>query len=752
MDDEYRGNGWYAAGGSGEAAGADGGLDLRGYLHVLLKYKWGILSVAFLAALIGLYAAFRAVPIYESRATLQIERDAGPALGDLVRMQTFPVEFYQTQYELIRSWSVAEMAAERLGLLEPDRLAQQQGASAAGGFDWRALLPDFLQDRAPQPTPEVRRRLAIGGIRKSIAVVPVPKSELTSVVVQHRDPEWAAQVANAVAGSYVDFLRDRTLSDITGNQSWYASRLAKARADLEQAEAALQDFMDRQGLIQTADGVDVLQSQALQAALTNRGQARQQKLALQRLYREIQAADGPADLQSITALEGRGIVRQLRNDFAAARRNVAQLAERYGPRHPRMIEAQAQLASSRQAYRDELQAVAEAVVADYQRAVRTEASYTRQLEEAQADIQQINRNRAELSKLQDDVKTSRALFEQLQSGEKTAGLLEGGLQNVNATVIEQARAGLYPVRPDKRQMVLLWALGGLFVGVGLAFLLEHLDNTFKSSEEVERRLELPVLGQLQHLKVGRNEGLAPMRQFVEQSRSAFAEAVRTIRTGVLLSAVDRARSVVAVTSSVPGEGKTTLALNLAHALARMKKTLLIEADMRRPIVRKVVAMEKSRPGLAALVTGEATLDEVREVTAEGLHVIPCGTVPPNPLELLSSNRLRDLLETLRQEYEFIVIDSAPALAVSDALVVSNLADMLLYVVRADATPVQAAEEGLKRLRRVDAPLLGCVLNQVVTGRHYGYGKYRGYHRYARYAWPGVDDYAYAEYAEDAPAR
>ena len=739
------------------AAGAhseeERGPDIREYLYILARFKWGILSMALLAGLIGLFMAFKAVPIYRSQATLQIERQGGPNLGDLL-LPTVQSEFYVTQYELLRSWSVAEIAAGRLGLLDPEQLESQAAPPAATAFSWRKLVPEFLAELEPEPArmPEVRREQVITGIQKMLRVVPVDKSELVHVAAEHARAEFAAEVANTVAESYIDFLRDKNLSEITGSQSWYASRIEQARADLEQAEQALQDFLDRQGLIQTSGGVDELKNQALQVALNNREQARQQKLALERLYRQVQQARASGSLESIAALESRGIVRQLKTDRGEARRTVEQLAQRYGPRHPRMIEAQALSASAEQAYLEELEMVANAVVADYQRAVQTEASYTGQLDSAQADMQVLNRSRAELGKLQDDVRTSRALFEQLQSGEKTAGLLEGGQQNINATVIEEARPGLYPVYPDKQRMVLLWALGGLFVGLGLAFLLERLDNTFKGSEDVERRLGLPVMGQLPQLKTGRNETISPMSQFVNQPRSAFAEAIRTIRTGLLMSTLDEQHSVIAVTSSVPGEGKTTLVINLAHALAQMKKTLLIDADMRRPMVSRAKQSKEPRPGLAALMTGEASLAEVIEVQADGLHVMPSGTVPPNPLELISSQKFRDLLASLRADYEVIVIDSAPALAVSDALVISQMADVLVYVVSADDTPYQAAEQGVKRLRRVNAPLLGCVLNRVAAARHgYGYGKRGKYGSYFRYGRPGGYDYesagAYHEYIE-----
>lgn len=731
----------YSWEGSPEEQQPAGGLDLREYLRVLFKFKWGIISVTLLSGLIGLYAAYRMAPIYRSTATLQIERDGGPKLGDLL-LNTFQSEFYTTQYELIRSWSVAEMAAERLDLLDADHLEGEKAAPGDTGFSWRALIPEFLRQQPRAMPPAVRRDQLIKDIQDIITVTPVERSELSRVAIEHRDPEWATRVANVVAQSYIDFLRDKNLADITGEQSWYASRMVKARTDLEQAEHALQDFLDRQGLIQTAEGVDALQSQALQLALGRREEARQQKLALERIYHDIQAAGADGSLETITALESRGIVTQLKSKLAQARQKVAQLSERYGPKHPRMIESQSLLELARKTYQEELQVVANAVVADYQRAVQTEAGYGVQLNVAQADIQSLNRGRAELTKLQDDVKTSRALFEQLQSGEKTAGLLEGGTQNINAIIIEYARPGLSPVRPNKLRLVLICALAGLLLGTWLAFLLDKLDNTFKGAEDVERRLALPVLGMLPQLKVEKGAKLAPMSHFVDQGHSAFSEGIRTIRTGVMLSAVDKKKSIIVVTSSIPGEGKTTLAINLAHALSQMKKTLLIDADMRRPMVHRVQKIPEPRPGLAALVTGEVTFVEAVEKQQDGLHLIPSGRVPPNPLELLSSQRFKSLLRQLQEEYEVIVIDSAPALAVSDALVVAQLADALLYVVRADATPYQAAEQGIKRLRRVNAPMLGVVLNQVTpSGRGY-YGRYGRYQRY--YGYSHYDEYYGAE--------
>ena len=270
---------------------------------------------------------------------------------------------------------------------------------------------------------------------------------------------------------------------------------------------------------------------------------------------------------------------------------------RYGPKHPKMIDAQALVQSAQQLYGEELDLEADRVVLDYQRAQQEEADFTRQLNDAEVDIRDLNRDQVELTRLVNAVNSSRGLYEQLRSGEKTTGVLESGSQKINATIIEFARPAHFPIRPDKKRIVMIWAVLGLAVGFGLAFLLNYLDNTFKSTEEVENKLALPVLGSLPQLKLDKADELAPMSHFLDKSQSAFSEAIRTIRTGVMLSTLDKPQTVIAITSSVPGEGKTTLAINLAHSLGQMKKTILIDADMRRPMVRKAKKIAKTKPGL-----------------------------------------------------------------------------------------------------------------------------------------------------------
>ena len=714
----------------------ESGIEVREYLHVLSKFKWGILSVALITGLFGIYTSYKLVPIYQSTAKLQIEReqqarDLTSAFG-----YSYPNwEFYQTQYQLIQSWSVSELAAEKLGLLDADYLEGIIESPPKEKVRWFNMLPPEWVNLIPSEFIITPRKLTsaerkdgiIAGIQNRMSVKPIEGSQLVNISYEGSDPEMAAREANAVSESYIEFLKDKHLSGISTDQAWYVSRLDQARGALKLAENEFQEFREKQGILETAEGVDAIQTQRLQMALSGREHARQQKIALEGLYNLINKTNEPVALGAITDLTNNGIVRELKQSYSNSRKTITELSLTYGPKHAKMIEAKALLETAKSLFYNELQRAANSIIADYKQALEVERSFTRELELAKVDILKLNRGRAEFAKFQNAVNSSRSLLEKLQAGEKTTVILESGDQKINAFIIEYARPGRSPIRPDKKRMAMMWVMSGLFFGVGLAFVLNHLDNTFRGSKDVENRLATAVIGVLPLLKGKSAEKLEPMNQFMTNHRSAFSEAIRTIRTGVLLSTIDKKKTVVMMTSSVPGEGKTTLSINLAHSLSQVKTTILIDADMRRPMIRKAKNISANKPGLSALITGEATLDDVVDKSPNNpLHIIHAGTIPSNPLELLSSQRFKNLIEQLKTNYDVLIIDSAPALAVSDALIVSQLSDAVIYVVLADSTPYQAAEQGVKRLRRIDAPILGSVLNQVISsGRGY-YGKYGKY--------------------------
>ena len=276
---------------------------------------------------------------------------------------------------------------------------------------------------------------------------------------------------------------------------------------------------------------------------------------------------------------------------------------------------------------------------------------------------------------------------------------------------------------------------GLIISIGIIFFIEALDNTLKDSADVENKLFIPVLSILPKLNIWLNKDIKAMRYFSDKKHSSFSENIRTIRTGVLLNDVDEPHKSILVTSSVPEEGKSIVAVNLSLALGQMGKVLLIDADMRKPSIARVFGLNNNHPGLSHFIAGTHDLQQcVHHFEQEKVYVMPAGHIPSNPLELLSSNRFKTGLKALMQSFDHVVIDSAPAVPVSDPIVLSRLVSATVYVVKADDTPYQLAKTGLKKLQQVNANIVGVVLNQVNPSKRpgrYGYAEsdYYSYYGY-----------------------
>jgi len=267
---------------------------------------------------------------------------------------------------------------------------------------------------------------------------------------------------------------------------------------------------------------------------------------------------------------------------------------------------------------------------------------------------------------------------------------------------------------------------GLFVSVMLALLLERLDSTVKTSSDVESKLGLPVLASL---PIIREKNVKFERMIAEAGQSIFSEGIRTARTGILLSSIDKPHNAIVVTSSVPGEGKTTFSVNLALAFAQTRRVVLVDGDLRRPSVYRLFGKDPASPGLSNLVAGSTPASEcIFRVGHSELYIVPSGPIPPNPLELLLSKRFEEAIAKLHEMFEMVIIDSPPVQLVSDAMVIARSCTGLVYVVKADDTPYQVARNGVKRIRQANANIIGVALNQLDFERaDKYYGEYTGHY-------------------------
>lgn len=641
-------------------------IDLRQYWRIVMRYKWGILGLAFAITVLATLIVFSIQPIYRGTTTLLIEQKQAKVvtIQEVYDMDGGNKEYLQTQFEILKSRELAARVVVALNIKDHPDFAKK--ADDEGGFsiDWRSWLPAGHAEN-PLPTEDQEQARVVDAFMSKLSIEPIRNTQLVKINFESTDPRLAAQVSNAMAKAYIDSQMEARIAMTEQAAVWLTERLGSLKTTLEQSEQKLQAYREQNDLIGSS-------SNQMTGTSNNSG-----VLAL-----------NAQQLQDIT------------ERVIAAQFKLSEVGQRYGEKHPIYQQAQLDLAEAQQA-----------------------------LQAARQNALQVNRKEFGLQELLREVETNRNLYDTFFTRIKEANETRQ-LETPNARVVDPAVVPRIAVKPLKALTVALAFVLSLMLGVMLAFLLDYLDSTFKGPEDVEARLGVPMLGLIPI--VSQKQG-ATQPLFLQSDQQSFAEAVRTVRTGVVLSGLDTQHQIIVVTSSVPSEGKTTNSISLALAMAQMERILLIDADMRRPTVAKVLGIPGSSPGLSNLVAGTAELAQCIHHYKDGnIDILPAGLIPPNPLELLSSKRFKDVLNQLAEQYDRVVIDSAPTLAVSDAIMLSTLADSVIYVVKSDATSFHSARSGIQKLQRVNAPLIGAVLNQVNLTKASRYGGYYGYYDYYGY--------------------
>jgi capsular exopolysaccharide synthesis family protein len=421
-----------------------------------------------------------------------------------------------------------------------------------------------------------------------------------------------------------------------------------------------------------------------------------------------------------------GLIQALKQNHADLVRQSLELKEKYGEKHPRMLALQDEIRSIRSAITDEIQKIAKSVEIQYKVAAAKEQGLIKALEQAKKEVNELNKKAIQYGVLKREVESNRQLYDMvLKRGKETA--LTSGLKSTNIFIVDRAEVPLRPVKPQVARTALLAAVIGLMLGVGLAFFLEFLDRTIHGPNEVKRYLGVPFLGPVGVTDLEEN-GRGGELVVLAEPRSSFAESLRTIRTNVVFSFTEPTQNSLVITSAGPQEGKTLISANLAVIMAQMgRRVLLVDGDMRRPRVHKVFGTS-GEPGLSNLILGKCPPEAaLRDTRIRPLKLLPAGTIPPNPSEILASRRMEDLLGQMKQQFEFVIFDSPPLLSVTDAAVLGGQVDGTILVVKASETSREHARRALDHLLDVKARVLGVVLNQVDFDKERYYYSY--YYRY-----------------------
>jgi polysaccharide biosynthesis transport protein len=701
--------------------------------RVLQKRRWLVLGSLAVVVLLVTAISLALPKRYDasSRLLLDLEGSEDLGLDQVVMPMGIDLDTkLQTQIRIVQSDTIAVSVIKQLGLhLQPGFVGKQ---AMAPGRDFDSL---DLKTRA---------RLT-SGLHRSLTVQLIPKTEIIEINFRSGDPKLAADVANAVANTYIEHNFQTKYQATLQTSEWLTKQLDDVRKNAEAAQEKVISYQKKMGLLGTDESHNIIVDR-LEQLNKARSEAEGDRIVKEAKYR-IAMTENP---ELIANIAPESLLGTLYKQRAESRSEYAQLAGKYGAAYPRVVQLQSQLSELDSSITEEIGKVSETLRAEYRAALKSEQMLQASLEKQKDDAFKMNQDAIQYGIMRREVDSSRDLYEGLLKKLKEAGIL-AGLKSSNINIVDQASVPVEPVEPKVPLNIALGCMGGLLFGLALAFVVENVDSSIRTPEDIEAYCSLPSLGIIPSVPMTRpdrtaEKSLVGTRQpqlilpvTMEHRNSASAEAFRALRTSLLLSSPGAPPQVILVTSAMMQEGKTFTSLNLAVVLSQTgQKVLLVDSDMRRPAINKYLGLSTNR-GLSACLAGTedsaAMVMNIEEIP--GLHVMPAGHMPPYPSEMLASEAMPQLVRGWREQFRYIVIDTPPVLAVTDAVVSARVADAIVLVARSEKTGRQSLVRARDLLKKVHANIAGVVVNDlsfnsVEYRQYYGYygNDHQGYYHNA----------------------
>ena len=739
---------------------------LRWLWRIVRKRRWLIIGIVLIITTLVTIDVFRTKPLYEATTTIEIGRDNGTRVnsnGIFIQEEDYLYVTMNTSEVILKSSPLLEDVVVQLRLDQnPGFLATQRKSvwesinDIAGKIQQgEASAPPTVFTTTPvkskiegNRSPEEIERLApyVGMLEGSLRVRPIVDTRAMTITFAHTDPVIAASVANAISGRFVQTSFDRKVEKFTSASEWLDRSTRELKSKIERSEQALADYTKTNNIYST-EGKATLITAKLSHLHDLATRAETDRILKESLYDQVrqgrvaQIPEAFADTQTV----------ELQRKLGELATTVAELSVTYGPKYPKMAEINQQMAAIRDQIAASRSLLEEKLKADYERVVRGESALKAALVEAKAGAAQENQSAIQYSILKQDVDTAKSLYTEFLQKTNQA-YLEVAQQQSNIRVISPAHVPKSPVSPNRQRTIFIGLLLSLSGGIGLAWLLERFDDSIRNVDDVNRYTQLPALAvipaigsknsllngrrrkesQPEVLALGSGEKPSAKMQRARlmefDGRSPASEAYRALRTALLLSAAGNPPKTILVTSVRMEEGKTTTATNTAISLAQLgASVLLIDCDLRKPSVHDVFGTSRNS-GLSTYLARNVEIDAItQDLPGENLHMIPSGPIPPNPAELLSSERMKGLLAQLSERYDHIVLDSPPLGSVTDAVILSTMVSGVILVVHGGRNSRHAVQRACHELSAVGARVFGIVLNNVDVRRE------------------GHDDYYYYSY-------
>jgi succinoglycan biosynthesis transport protein ExoP len=690
------------------------GPSMTDYLRMLKKHKWIILFSTVFVLVVVTVASFRMVPQYEAAARIAISRESDDALRLNEQQGSSDFRF---DYNVELDTQAKIMQSDTLALAVIERLELDKNPRFAGG----------ILERGADLSPADREAQLLNRWRDSLTVNKIQRTRMIEIRFLNPDAKLAAQIVNTLANAYVENnYRTRYESTMQASE-WLQNQLNDLQVKVQASQEALVKYQRENNIV----GLDEKQNTTvskLEDLNKQATEAQTDRVLKEASYQQTIAGN----IDAIPELSSNGLIQDLRRQEADLKRQLAQAQTQFGDSYPRVKELKNQVADIQATIKAEIDRIVQRKGAEYRAALSRERMLLAALNAQKSEVNQLNEKAIRYFDLKREAETTRQLYEGLLAKLKEAAVTSG-LRSSNVRVVDVARPPAKPAKPNIPRNIALGFLLGLIGGISLAFILEALDNTVRTPDQVESLVGLPALGiiPLSLADASRKNGSkdkstslvaqADARDLNKVSlmvhtrpKSEVAESYRALRTSILLSAIGGAPRIILMTSALPQDGKTTTSTNTAIALTQKGgRVLLVDADMRRPAVHSSFRM-RNRNGLSTVLTGSQTLEEAVQVSPimPNLFVLPAGPPPPHPAELLGSQVMKQFIARWRQEYEHVIIDTPPVLSVTDAVLLSVEADAVVLVIRSGRTTKEAMRRSRELLAQVNARVMGVVVNAM----------------------------------------
>ncbi len=718
-------------------SGSEEIIDLSHYIRVL-KHSWFKISLfALMVTVLTILVVLQLTPKYTATATLLIEAQEKKAVSiqEVVGIDSTQKEYYQTQFEILKSNQIAERVIEQLKLKD---LLEFNGSldterTIVDDIKEIPLVASLLKkegvEKSQAEIDESIRQSVLEAFQKKLAITPVRNTQLVKISFTSEDPKLAAKVANAIGYAYIEQNLQARLDATQYASSWITSRLGELQQQLANSEQALSDYLIQEKLIDDS-GIDALASQELSALTARLSEVRDRRIEVESAYSALRTTDARdiAAISAIPAISSHPQVVAIRQAELDAQNEVKELSKRYGAKHDKMIAAQARLT----AVEDQALATTRQLISGFGKELQAlrkqEGLIQSTIDERRGEFQDLTVKRSRYDALKREVETNRDVLNVFLQRQKETTATQD-FNSTNARFTDEALVPQLPSAPKKGLIVALAFVASLGLAVVLVFIGDAMKNTIESVKNFEDKFGLIPLGGVPVVKARRFKK-KPLDNSVlfDDHEISFGESIRSIRTSLMLNSRENKR--IAITSSNASEGKTTVSINIAMAFAKLENVVLIDCDLRKSSIAERFGLKKFQQGLANHLMMETELvDCLYKDEKSGLTILPAGMIVTNPQELLSSPKFAELLNTLEQQFDRIVIDTPPSLPVSDSLIIGQLTKSALVVVKANETKQDAVKKTFAKLLQHQIHIEGVVINQISRKEasvEYGYGEYGNY--------------------------